>query len=88
MLNDGRQVDGSAEESVTESATYQYRAFLSYRHVDAKWATWLHGRIGGFQIDKDFVGPDTLLGRCRARYGRFFATGKISPVDMTWPRRP
>jgi len=47
---------------MTESVPCKYRAFLSYSHADAKWATWLHAQLEGFRIDKDLVGRETLLG--------------------------
>ena len=40
----------------------KYRAFLSYAHADTRWATWLHGQIEGFWLDKDLVGRDTPMG--------------------------
>ena len=28
----------------------RYRAFISYSHADARWATWLHGRLEGYRL--------------------------------------
>jgi tetratricopeptide (TPR) repeat protein len=41
---------------------YQYRAFISYCHVDTRWANWLHGRLEGFRIDDDLFGRQTATG--------------------------
>jgi hypothetical protein len=43
-------------------AALQYRAFLSYSHVDAAWAKWLHRALENYRIDKDLVGRETALG--------------------------
>jgi hypothetical protein len=40
----------------------KYRAFISYSHVDAPWAKWLHSGIEAFRIDKDLVGRITATG--------------------------
>jgi hypothetical protein len=47
---------------VAESTTIKYRAFLSYSHVDAEWAKWLHSALEGYRIDKDLIGRETPLG--------------------------
>src|SRR5262245_17781824 len=41
---------------------YQYRAFISYCHANARWANWLHGRLEGFRIDGDLIGRQTAMG--------------------------
>jgi hypothetical protein len=40
----------------------RYRAFISYSHIDARWAEWLHRSIEAFRIDKDIVGRLTATG--------------------------
>jgi hypothetical protein len=45
-----------------ESTQLKYRAFLSYAHVDALWAKWLHVHLEAFRIDEDLVGRKTSLG--------------------------
>jgi tetratricopeptide (TPR) repeat protein len=47
---------------VAETVAVKYHAFLSYAHADTSWAQWLHARLEGFAIDKDFVGRDSALG--------------------------
>src|SRR4029079_6272169 len=36
----------------------QYRAFISYSHVDAAWAEWLHRWLESFRGDNDLIGRD------------------------------
>jgi hypothetical protein len=48
---------------MSEPAQYKYRAFISYSHVDATWAKWLHASIEGFRIDQDLAGRDTTAGK-------------------------
>src|SRR4026209_495868 len=36
----------------------QYRAFISYSHVDAAWGTWLHHWLESFRGDNDLIGRD------------------------------
>jgi hypothetical protein len=40
----------------------KYRAFISYSHIDARWAEWLHRSIEAFRIDKDLAGRVTATG--------------------------
>jgi tetratricopeptide (TPR) repeat protein len=49
-------------KSVAETASFKYRAFLSYSHADTGWAKWLHARLESFRLDKDPVGRETRLG--------------------------
>jgi len=42
--------------------TLKYRAFISYSHVDANWAKWLHRALESFSIDKDLVDRETTRG--------------------------
>jgi hypothetical protein len=48
--------------NVAETASFKYRAFLSYSHADSGWAKWLHARLESFRLDKDLVGRETSLG--------------------------
>jgi len=41
---------------MTESATFKYRAFLSYSHADTKRAKWLHGRLESDVIGNSVAG--------------------------------
>src|SRR5712692_92048 len=50
------------EESVAETATIKYRAFLSYSHRDTAWGKWLHAALEGTRVDKDLVGRQTPAG--------------------------
>src|SRR5580692_11123355 len=47
---------------MAETATFKYRAFLSYSHRDTGWAKWLHRALEGYRIDKDLVGRETPYG--------------------------
>jgi tetratricopeptide (TPR) repeat protein len=44
------------------TATFKYRAFLSYSHVDSDMAKRVHSRLEGFHIDKELVGRVTSIG--------------------------
>ena len=45
----------------TMKTDFRYRAFLSYSHVDAQWARWLHRRLEGFRL-RELAGRDGLRG--------------------------
>jgi hypothetical protein len=47
---------------VAETASFKYRAFLSYSHADTGWAKRLHAQLENFRLDKDLVGRETPLG--------------------------
>jgi hypothetical protein len=47
---------------MAEPASFKYRAFISYSHVDTASAKWLHRALEGFRIDKDLVGRATATG--------------------------
>ena len=47
---------------MAEPASFKYRAFISYSHVDTASAKWLHRALEGFRIDKDLVGRETATG--------------------------
>src|SRR5215472_6259488 len=49
-------------QSVAETASFKYRAFLSYSHADTGWAKRLHAQLESFRLDKDLVGRETPLG--------------------------
>jgi TIR domain len=44
---------------MSEFASLNYRAFISYSHADTGWARWLHRSLESFPIDKDLVGRET-----------------------------
>src|SRR5262249_9874972 len=50
---------------------FKYRAFLSYSHVDAKWARWLHRRLEGFRL-RELAGQDGLRGPVPSRLAPIF----------------
>jgi hypothetical protein len=45
-----------------ETASFKYRAFLSYSHRDAAWGKGLHAALEGYSIDKDLIGRETPAG--------------------------
>jgi WD40 repeat protein len=55
-----------------ETVELTYRAFLSYSHVDTKWAQWLHRSLEVFRIDKDLVGRFTERGNVPSRLRPIF----------------
>ncbi|RLA34118.1 MAG: hypothetical protein DRR15_09465 [Gammaproteobacteria bacterium] len=51
---------------------YKYRAFISYRHKDEKWASWLHKALETFKVPKYLVGETTNMGTIPDRLGKVF----------------
>jgi formylglycine-generating enzyme required for sulfatase activity len=47
---------------MAELVALKYCAFISYSHVDASWAKWLHRGLETFRIDKDLVDRETAMG--------------------------
>ena len=41
---------------------YRYRAFISYSHRDAAWATWLHRALESYRVPSRLVGKRTSAG--------------------------
>jgi tetratricopeptide (TPR) repeat protein len=48
--------------TVAESASFTYRAFVSYSHRDKVWGEWLHSALEDYRIDKNLVGRETAVG--------------------------
>ena len=44
------------------SGQQKYRAFISYSHVDEKWAAWLHKALEAYRPPKNIVGQETDFG--------------------------
>ena len=40
----------------------KYWAFMSYSHLDAKWANWLHRALESYRPPKKLVGTATVRG--------------------------
>ena len=56
---------GQSAEKIHETASsneLRYRAFISYSHVDKRWAEWLHLKLEAFAVDKDLAGATTPTG--------------------------
>ena len=56
---------GQSAEKIQETASsneLRYRAFISYSHVDKRWAEWLHLKLETFTVDKDLAGATTPTG--------------------------
>jgi len=50
----------------------QFRAFISYSHVDAAWATWLLRRLETYRVPSGLVGTQGAHGIIGRRLGTFF----------------
>ena len=48
---------------MTETATINYRAFLSYSHRDTSWGKWLHRALESYSVEKDLIGRETPVGQ-------------------------
>lgn len=50
----------------------QYRAFISYSHQDAGWASWLHGSLEKYRPPKSLIGTTTSRGEVPKRLAPVF----------------
>ena len=50
----------------------KYRAFISYSHRDAKWASWLHGSLEKYRPPKPLIGRTTERGEVPRRLTPIF----------------
>jgi eukaryotic-like serine/threonine-protein kinase len=50
----------------------RYRAFVSYSHRDASWASWLHKTLESYRVPGRLVGLTTSCGTIPARLGPIF----------------
>ncbi|HEY2884649.1 MAG TPA: toll/interleukin-1 receptor domain-containing protein [Rhizomicrobium sp.] len=48
-------------------ADFKYRAFISYSHVDKKWADWLHKALEQYRVPKRLVGTSSRNGPVPSR---------------------
>jgi hypothetical protein len=51
---------------------FKYRAFLSYRAVDARQAEWLHRKLEAYVVPRSLVGTSGDYGVIPRRLGRIF----------------
>ena len=52
-----------------DNTSYKYFAFISYSHLDNKWAKWLHNSLERYRVPKKLIGT---LGREGAIPKRLF----------------
>jgi tetratricopeptide (TPR) repeat protein len=55
-----------------ETASFRYRAFISYSHHDERWATWLHRSMERYRVPRRLVGRQTEAGTVPARVAPVF----------------
>jgi tetratricopeptide (TPR) repeat protein len=62
----------------------KYRAFISYSHRDARWASWLHGALETYRPPKPLVGKITERGEVPKRLTPIFKDREELPsaVDL------
>lgn len=53
-------------------STYKYKAFISYSHVDERWAAWLHKALETYRVPKHLVGQSTGIGPVPPRIAPIF----------------
>ena len=46
---------------------YKYKAYISYSHCDARWASWLHRALESYRIPRKLVGTKTGVGEVQSR---------------------
>ena len=51
---------------------FKYRAFLSYRSVDARQAEWLHRKLEAYVVPRSLVGTRGDYGVIPRRLGRIY----------------
>ncbi|MDP6635316.1 MAG: TIR domain-containing protein [Phycisphaerae bacterium] len=53
--------------TVSDTAAYQYDAFISYRHLnlDRKWAKWLHSALETYRVPKKLVRQKNIAPRIK-----------------------
>ncbi len=46
---------------------YQYKAYISYSHLDDRWASWLHRALESYRVPRKLVGTKTVVGEVPSR---------------------
>ena len=60
----------------------KYRAFISYSHRDARWASWLHAALESYRPPKPLVGKITARGEVPKRLTPIFKDREELPSAM------
>lgn len=66
---------------------YKYKAFISYNHVDEKWARWLHRTLETYRVPSRLIGRQSAFGPIPPRLSPVFRDRDDLPSSPDLSRR-